>query len=247
MHLAASTRSLAELDFAAACLQLQELGFDKVELCLGESANLLQPAAVAADPESLAVRIKDASRLSTVALMLEQEIDPETFSGVVRFAQLLRTTQITIKASPLGTPFNSEVDRLRERNEICHQSGVRLSILTEQGALTEDPHTAIEICQSSKGVGITLDPSAYICRPDGPVDFDVVFPHVLHVHLRDTSPTAMQVPTGLGEVDYNRIIAVLNQLEYSRSLSVDLLPGVFAGEDRLRELRKLHLLLNSML
>ena len=247
MHLAASSRSLAHLDFSAACLQLQELGFDKAELCLGETSNRLQPETIAADPDGTAMRIKDTSRLSTVALMLETDPDPEVFTGIVRFAQLLRAAQITIKASPVGTPFNTEVDRLRERNQICHQAGVRLSILTEQGALTEDPHTAIEICQASKGVGITLDPSVFICRPGGPVDFDVVFPHVLHVHLRDTSPESMQVPTGLGEVDYNRIIAILTQIEYNRSLSVDLLPGVFEVEERLRELRKLRLLLSSML
>ena len=57
----------------------------------------------------------------------------------------------------------------------------------------------------------------------------------------------LQVPAGLGEVDYGRIIAMLRQYNYNRSMSVDLLPGTLQGEDRMRELRKLRLLLTSML
>ncbi len=247
MHLAVSMRSLGDQAFPAACLQVQELGFDKIEICFSESSNQLKMAAVAADPETHVAMLKEASRLSAVAVFLESETDLTTFSGLVRFAQLLKVAQFTIEASPRGTPFNTEVDRLRERNAICHQAGIRMSILTRSGTLAEDPHTAVELCQAAKGVGITLDPSYFICRPGGIVDFDVTFPHVLHVHLRDTSVSELQVPAGLGEVDYGRIIAMLRQYNYNRSMSVDLLPGTLQGEDRLRELRKLRLLLTSML
>lgn len=247
MHIAASTRSLADLAFPAACLQIQELGFDKVEICLNESADQLKPSKVASDPEGCIALMREASRLSTAAIFLESEVDMAVFEGIVRFARILKVAQLTIEASPKGTPFNTEVDRLRERNALCHHAGIRLSILTRNGTLSEDPHTAVELCQSAKGLGITLDPSYYICRPTGPIDFDVVFPHVLHCHLRDTSPSELQVPAGLGEVDYNRIISMLRQLNYQRTLTVDLLRGKLEGEERLRELRKLRLLLTSML
>ena len=68
---------------------------------------------------------------------------------------------------------------MRERCTLCHHEGVRLSILTKTGLLSEDPLTAVELCQSVKGLGITLDPSYFICRPGGPTDFDVVYPMVL--------------------------------------------------------------------
>lgn len=247
MHLAASTRSLWDLAFPAACLQIQEMGFDKVEICLNESTDQLKPSRVAADPEGHILQMKDASRLSAAAVFLESETDLPVFEGIVRFARLLKVAQITIESSPRGTPFNTEVDRLRERNSICHKAGIRLSMLTRSGTLAEDPHTAVELCQAARGPGITLDPSYYICRPSGSVDFDVVFPHVLHLHLRDTSQSELQVPTGLGEVDYNRIITMLRQNNFQRTLSVDLLPRTLEGDERLRELRKLRLLLTSML
>ncbi len=83
--------------------------------------------------------------------------------------------------------------------------------------------------------------------PKGSIEFDVVYPYVCHVQLRDTSRTELQVPGGLGEIDYNRIIASLQLEDFSRSLSVDLLPRTMQGEERLLEMRKLRLLLESLL
>ena len=247
MHIAASTRSLWDLAFPAACLQIQELGFDKVEIWLNEEFDQLKPSTVAADPEGCTGLMREASRLTANAIFLETEVDIAAFERIVSFAKRLQILQITILASPRGTPFNTEIDRLRERNAICQREAVRLSILTRTGTLTEDPRTAIELCQAVKGPGITLDPSYYVCRPGGSVDFDIIFPHALHLHLRDTSPTELQVLAGLGEIDYHHIIQMLRQTGYNRSLSVDLLPRTMEGEERLREMRKLRLLLTSLL
>lgn len=247
MHIAASTRSLWDLAFPAACLQIQNLGFDKVEIWLNENSDQLKPSVVARNPDVFAVQSREASRLSPVAVFLESDVDIDTFRGVLDFAKQLRIAQLTIEASPKGTPFNTQIDRLRERSVLCQQEGVRLSILTKTGLLSEDPHTAVELCQSVKGLGITLDPSYFICRPGGPVDFDVVYPAVLHAHLRDTSPSELQVPGGLGEVDYNQIVMRLRQCDFRRTISIDLLPGGMTGDERLLELRKLRLLLESLL
>jgi sugar phosphate isomerase/epimerase len=182
-----------------------------------------------------------------MAIFLETEVSLSDFKHVVAFAKDLRVAQITIQASPLGTPFNSEIDRLRERNHLCIEEGIQLSILTRSGLLSEDPHTSIELCQAVKGLGVTLDPSYYTCTPRGEINYDVVYPFVTHCQLRDTSLTELQVPAGLGEVDYNRIIAALRQENYNRALSVDLLPRTMTGEERLLEMRKLRLLLESLL
>ena len=247
MHIAASTRSLWDFAFPAACLQIQELGFDKVEIWLNEEFDQLRPSKVAADPDGCAGLMREASRLTPNAIFIESEVDVDTFKGIVKFAKLQRIVQITIQSSPKGTPFNTEIDRLRERNAICHHEAIRLSILTKTGTLTEDPHTAVELCQSVKGLGITLDPSYYICCQGSPVNFDVIFEYAQHLHLRDTSPTELQVLAGLGDVDYNHIVQMLRQTGYQRSLSVDLLPQTMEGEERLREMRKLRLLLTTLL
>lgn len=246
MQIAGSTRSLWEMPLGAACSQLQDLGFDKCELWVNDSYEQLKVSDIVTQADSVISELRESSRVSPVAIFIDQEVSLEEFENIVGFARELRIAQITIEASPLGTPFNTEIDRLKERHAICHQAGIRLSILTRRGLLTEDPLTATELCQSVKGLGITLDPTCYIFRPDQ-VSWDAVFDHTLHCHLRDSSTTEAQVSCGLGDADFNRITATLESLAFDRWLSVDLLPQTMSGEERLLELRKLRLLLESML
>jgi sugar phosphate isomerase/epimerase len=234
------------MSLGQACSQLQALGFDKSELWLNDKYDQLKVSDVVANAESVIADVRESSRLSPAAIFVDQEVTSAEFEKVVKFGRALRVAQITIVASPLGTPFNTEIDRLRQFNEYCHQTGIRLSILTRRGLLTEDPLTATELCQSVKGLGITLDPTCYIFRQDA-VSWDSVFEHTLHCHLRDSSRMEAQVSCGLGEADFHRIAATLESLDYDRCLSVDLLPQTMAGEERLLELRKLRLLLESML
>ncbi len=249
MFIAASTRSMAAETFEAACAQVTELEYDKVEIWLDENSRHLKPSEVAADPEQFFARYRDKCRLSPVAFYLEHEVPLETLQGLCKTAKLMRVTQITIPASPLGTPFNTEIDRLRESVRLANAEGVRISLKTRTGDLTEDPHTAVELCQAVPGLGLTLDPSYYICGPNRNRTYDQVFPYVFHVHLRDTTPEHLQVQIGLGEIDYSRIINQLKRENYNRALSVDLLaedpkqPPLNRG----LEMRKLRMLLDTLL
>ena len=149
MQIAATTRSLWDMSFSAACGQLQDLGFDKVEICINEASDQLKLSEIVSNVDAVVADFRDSSRLSPVAILLEEDPADESlekFEAVVEFAKQLRVAQITILASPLGTPFNSEIDRLRERNQQCVAEAISLSILTRTGLLTEDPHTAVELC-----------------------------------------------------------------------------------------------------
>ena len=116
----------------------------------------------------------------------------------------------------------------------------------ETGRLTEDPHTAVELCQSVKGLGITLDPSYYVNGPNHGRPYDQVFPYVYHLQLRDTKPDALQVPTGLGEIDYSRLVAQLRKQDYTGVMSVELIPSLMDLDSRPLEMRKLRMLLESL-
>jgi sugar phosphate isomerase/epimerase len=159
----------------------------------------------------------------------------------------LKVAQITIPASRLGTPFNSEIDRLRQLLQIASEDGILVSIKTKTGHLTEDPDTAIELCQAAPGFGLTLDPSYYHCGPHRGGSYDQVYPFVYHVHLRDSTPDQLQVPVGLGQIDYSRLTSQLERVKYNRALSVELLPELTDSQTRLIELRKMRLLLESLL
>ena len=248
MFVAANTHCFHELPFKDACAQIGELGYDKIERGFDPEGRHLDAEAVASDPDRFAAGFRETTRLTPIAFCLANPETPaETLRGLAKAAKLLRMAQMTVPASPVGTPFNTEVDRLRAYAAAVNPDGIRLSILTRAGDLTEDPHTAVELCRAVKGLGLTLDPSYYICGPNAGRDWDVVYPHVYHVHLRDTTPDQIQVPVGLGEVDYNRLITRLQREKHDPMLSVSLLPEATDRESRGLEMRKLRMLLETLL
>lgn len=248
MQIAASTRCYSSDTLADCCTKLVDHGFRKVELCLAEADAVMSASEIHADAEQACARFNEATRLTAVAVDLQDDVEIPTFEAIVSFARLMKLTQITVPSSSVGTPFNTEIDRLREMTRIANEGAVRVSIKTHSGCLTEDPHTAIELCQAVKGLGITLDPSHYICNTRGNVDYDIVFPYVYHCHFRDTLPEQMQVQTGLGQVDYSRAISMLRQNGFKSVISVDLLAGSVDDEyDYPLEMRKLRMLLESLL
>ena len=246
MYIAASTRCFFDTGFEEACQLISDLEFDKGELWLDENGAGLKPSEVHADPDVVCARFRDASRLTPVALQLEHDVEMPAFAAIIQFAKQLKITQITIHASPIGTPFNSEIDRLRAMADSVIRDGIRLSIKTMSGHLTEDPHTAVELCESVRGLGLTLDPSYYVARQASTLNYDFVLPHVYHVHLRDTSETQLQVPVGLGNIDYGRLITQLRGNNFNGVLSIDLIPEQTDIETRALEMRKLRLLLESL-
>jgi sugar phosphate isomerase/epimerase len=247
VFVSASTRSFSDKSFAEALFQLNELEYDKVELWLDEASNHLKPSEVFGDPDGFCSRYRETSRLTPVSFCLENDITPEHFTILTRVAKQMRVAQITLPASKLGTPFNSEIDRLRGLLKIGSQDGILVSIKTKTGHLTEDPDTAIELCQAAPGLGLTLDPSYYVCGPNRGKNYDQVFPYVHHMHLRDTTPDQVQVPVGLGEMDYSRLISQLERVKYNQALSVEILPELTEPDARQIELRKMRLLLESLL
>jgi sugar phosphate isomerase/epimerase len=247
VYVAASTRSFSDKSFAEATYLLDELEFDKIELWLDETKDQLKPSEIIRDPDGFCIRYRESTRLTPVALCLDSDIAVEGFAVLTRVAKQLRIAQITLPASRLGTPFNSEIDRLRQFLRIASQDGILVSIKTKTGHLTEDPNTAIELCQAAPGLGLTLDPSYYVCGPHRGGNYDQVFPYVHHMHLRDTTEDQVQVPVGLGIMDYSRLISQLERVKYQRALSIEILPELTDDAARLIELRKMRLLLESLL
>lgn len=247
MFVAASSRCFEDFSLAEACQQITDLGYDKIEIWMDEKSEHMKPSYVAASPERFFTQFREWTRLTPIALCTENDVSATAFDALCRVAKMMKITQITIPAAPLGTPFNEEIDRLRSRLAAANFSGIRVSLKTKTGYLTEDPQTAVELCQAVPGLGLTLDPSYYMTGRYANQSHDQVYPYVYHTHLRDTSPTEIQVSVGLGEVEYSRIITQLGRYNYTRALSVEILPSLLNGQDRSLELRKIRMLLESLL
>ena len=248
MFVAASTRCFSDKGFAEACHLITDLEFDKVELWFDENSQHLRPSDATRNLEGFFSQYREATRLTPIAFCLEHDVPSGTLHDLCKLAKLMRVAQITVPSSPIGTPFNEEIDRLRQFVRLANQETIRLSIKTKTGSLTEDPRTAVELCQSVKGLGLTLDPSYYHCGPHATRGYDSLMTDVFHVHLRDSTASQLQVQVGLGELDYSRLISQLRKENYERTLSVEILPELCEPEiNRLLELRKLRMLLETLL
>jgi len=249
VFVAASSRCFAQLPLDAAMQQLVELEYTAVEIMLHQTGGHIKPADVLADMEHAVGQCRQTHRLTPVALSVDIEPDEpqyyEQFAACCRLAKAIKVVTITVRASELGTPFNAEIERLRKMVALAATEGVRVGLLTEVGRMTEDPGTAEVICNNTKGLGITLDPSHFIYGPPNRADYDQLINLVYHVRLRDSTKDELHVRIGQGDVEYGRLINYLNKAGYDRALCVDLQP--IPEVDTLTEMRKMRLLLESML
>jgi sugar phosphate isomerase/epimerase len=208
---------------------------------------------VVADVPHAAARLRCNPGLTPCAFSVEIDAKSDEdfvrqFKAVSRLARLSMVPVMSIAADRAGADLEGEVKRLSSLADLAGSDGVLLTVDTRTDTLTEDPDTAVSLCERVPGLGLTLDPSHYLAGPHQGKGYDQVFPYVRHVHLRDTGRGAnqFQVRVGQGEVEYGRIIAQLERHDYDRALVVDVrdIPDApFAMEP---EVRKLKYLLESL-
>ena len=250
MFVAASTRCFADLPLDAALQRLVDLEYTNVEIMIHEADGHLKPSAVLADVEAAIHTCRQTQRLTACAFSVDMEMTDEReyyarFAACCKVAKAVKVVTLTVRAGELGTPFNAEVERLRALAGIATMEGVRVGLLTEAGRMSQDPDTAVVLCDSVPGLGISLDPSHYVYGPHRGGSFEQVMKYVYHVRLRDTSKEQLQVRVGQGEIEYGRLINQLNKVGYDRALCVDILP--MPDLDQAAEMRKMRLLLESLL
>jgi sugar phosphate isomerase/epimerase len=249
VFVAATSRCFSGMPLDAALMQLVELEYTCVEIMVHETGGHMKPSEVLADPDTAIARCRQTHRLTPVALSVETEApEPlcyQQFAACCRLAKAIKVVTLTVRSAELGTPFNAEIERLRDLVALASREGVRVGLLTEGGRMTENPDTAAVLCNNVKGLGITLDPSHFICGAHRTGNYDQLMKYVYHVRLRDTSKDQLQVRIGQGDVEYGRIANQLNKVHYDRALCVDILPA--ADIDQLAEMRKIRLLLESLL
>ena len=249
MFVAASTECFLDLPLTEALERLADLEFTSVELALFEDADQFKPSVIAADVEAAAGLCRNTRRLDVVAfdvrIAAQGAAHYEQFAAVCRLAKITKVVTLTVPSAELGTPFNEEVEHLRRLVDIATLHGVRVAMKSQVGRMSEDPDTVMVLCDNVKGLGLTLDPSAYIFGPHQGRSLDKLMKYVYHVHLRDTNKKAFQVRVGQGDIEYGKLINQLQRVRYQRALSVNIREQ--EGVDHAGELRKLRLLLESLL
>ena len=248
MFVCVSTECFPEMPLAAAMERLAELEFTAVELDVREGDGHLQPAEVAGNPKAAVARCSDLQRLRPVAISFAAPETPafyDQFTACCRLAKSLGVVTMVVEASELGTPFNGEIERLQKLVAIASVLGVVVGVKTTAGRMTKDAETTASLCRHVPGLGVTLDPSHFIYGHEKPASWEPILRYVVHVHLRDTRSDAFQVRIGQGDVEYNKLKGQLDRVGYKRGLCAHMPP--LEGVDQAAELRKMRLLLDSLL
>ena len=249
MLVAASTECFRDLPLHEAINRLADLEYSNIEIAVHEVGSQLRPSEVEAHFDRSVSLCSDTRRLNVVAYSAKIEATGEAyyrqFHSICRLAKATKVVTLVVPSGELGTPFNEEVERLRRLVDLATLEGARVGMLTTIGCLTEDPDTAAVLCDNVKGLGLTLDPSHYICGPHAHRSIEKLMKYVYHVRLRDSTKESLQVRVGQGAVEYGRLVNQLRTAGYDRSLSVHMheMPDI----DHNGELRKMRLLLESLL
>jgi sugar phosphate isomerase/epimerase len=256
VFVACSTLCFAREPLEQALRQIAELEFDKFELAVVEDGQHLRPSEVGADPDAALQRLRRAPSLTPSALHIDfgrvDWNDPSTrrqFEAHCRFAKALGVAVITMPSAPLEAPLDQEIKRLSSLTAAAMLDGLVLAVLTEGGSLAGDPLIAARLCQAVPGLSLTLDPSHALQGPHKESDFDALYPYVQNTHLRDSgkNPGEFQVRVGQGQIEYARIVAQLQRYGYSRALTVAIIDRPDNPFEREVEVRKLKLLLETLL
>ena len=249
MLVAASTECYQGRPLKEALTKISDLEYTNVEIAIHETGGHMKPSEIAADLDAAVDTCRDTERMDIVAFSVHIQATGEEFyrqfTAICRLAKAVKVVTLTVPSGELGTPFNEEVETLRRLVHIAQLEGVRIGIRSQIGRLSEDPDTVVVLCDNVKGLGLTLDPSHYICGPHSHKNIEKLMKYVFHVHLRDSKKGQLQVRVGQGEVEYGRLVSSLQKVHYSRALSVNIqeMPDV----DHMVELRKMRLLLESLL
>lgn len=249
MYLAASCTCFPNLSLDAALSKLVDLEFTRIEIQIHEKEGRLKPSEVAADPDRAILICRQTRRLTPIAYSVEIDAEEDEyyrqFAAICVLAKATKVVTLVVPSSKLGTPFNAEVERLQQLVDIATNEGVVVAVKTERGRISEDPDTITVLCDHVKGLGIALDPSHFHYGVNAGRSFDQILKYTYHVYLRDTNQENFQVRVGQGDIEYGRLVNMLTQVKYNRALSIDIQP--FPEVDQMAEMRKMRLLLDSLL
>ncbi len=248
MFVAASTECWPEMELQESIEALSDLEFTAVEIAIHESGKV-KPSELLSDLDRAVQLLRHTHRLDIAAYSIELASSGDQhyvdFKDICRIAKATKVVNITVPSAEKGTPFNEEVEHLRKLIGIAETEGVRVSVRSQLGCMSEDPDTLEVFCNNCEGLGITFDPCVLFGW--GGVVFWLVFflKFVHNVHLRDSRPDAFQVSVGQGEVDYGKIVTQLEREKYDRAMTVHMTPT--DDLDHRVELRKLRRLLETLM
>ena len=247
MYISATTQCFPKATLSEAVDALAEQEFSNLEAFIYEQGGVIKPSDVLNRFDEVAAQFRSLTRMTPSVLSIdipsEQDFQAQ-FKACCKLAKINGIVTLVLRSSPLGFPFNEEIERLEFAVEQAFISSCVVSVLTEKGRISEDLQTTLGFCNRLHGLMVALDPSYYLGEMMQSKIMDSILPFVSHVRLRDSKPGVYQTKVGQGDFEFGKLINQLDKIGYKRALSVDIVPQ--EGADHLVELRKMRMLLESL-
>lgn len=256
MFVSCSTLCFARMPFAKAMRRMLDLEFDRVEYVFGGESDHeeLRPSRIVESKEAALREIRNISSLNPSSFDIRFESEnlsdqKRQFEALCWLAKSMIVAVVSVEPLKGKPTFDEEVDRLKSLMAIASRYGIVLTVTTHSEGLAARPADAIALCRAVPDLGLTLDPSHFVNGPFQSASFDEVYPYVRNVRLRDSGrkPGEFQVKVGQGEVEYARIVSQLHRSGYKRGLVLGIEDRPENTFDTEAEVRKLKLVLESLL
>lgn len=232
-----STLVKAKQPLEPALKTVADLGFKYADvMCLSWTPHVNVDALVK-DFETEAARVEKAladnklkvSNLTFDAVETKPFDEYKTrFAAVVKLAVRLKAPLINIMAPSAKSDWADQVAKLKVIHKIAADQGIKLTLETHTGQLTEHPADAEKLCKEIPGLGLTLDPSHYYAGPNQGKSFDNLYPYVMNTGFRAGGMKweDIQMKWGDGPIDFATIVRKLEARGYKGYYVVEYLEGL---------------------
>lgn len=247
MKLACGDHSFPLLEHEKVCDLVQLLGFEAIDIGLMGDRSHIRPEVVRNNPSEWAARLDERVRgrgLEIADLFLIPWTDFETlapnhpdpverdraadlFRDTLRFAAALRLTGMTMLPG-IDWPDESHEEslarsagELRWRVEEAAAAGISLSIEPHIGSVVAAPADALQLCQLTPELKLTLDHTHFTYQRLPQEAADELLPFTRHYHARGARDGRLQVPMSENELDFERIVEQLRATGYDGYLAVE--------------------------
>ncbi len=253
MDVACSTFCFTKEPFEHALRHIAELEFAKVDLGVSDDGAHLTPESVLNDAAGVQHRIRQGPTIGFSGIALRTAKTGDEFLKILdataHLAKQIFAPIVTFEAGPTGSLFAEQKTWLTQCVKTVSIHGVQPVIRTKVGTIAEMPNAALQLCEQIEGLNLALDATHFLWGPNQDESYEEVYPFVKQVFLCDSGkrPEQRQVKVGRGEIEYGKIVSSLEQHHYNGALVVAIEDGIPSDMDTEAEVRKLRLLLESLL
>jgi len=223
---------------------IAKLGFRRVDLLAVEGWNHINPSHAADDVNAVDARLQQALEAAGVELdafnmgfsTALHERRPAACerrqAEAAAMAELMSRYNLTAASLVPGRPdgqlsAETQIERsvasLREIVAVTRPYGLTIALECHVDSIMEDPAIAARILDEVPGLTVAYDPSHLIMQGIALEDTGPLLDRVGRVHLRDAARGEMQVRYGRGELDLDRLLALLAEHGYRGGYSIEVL------------------------